>query len=261
MKIQLPLVTSERALKERFDANDASRSLSCMIIMSIAHSFYNKKFFKGKLKQAMFRAEKPPKANVDNKDAAGAWFHWNHHIYLEPKVFAHTFDYFRTLMLHEMCHQAQTDIDHLDLNDHSLAHGTEWIKWMRHCGLAPALESLTYDIIPEDATKSRRANYMRSINKLNKVSPGKVHPDAMKFGQMLTFFDEDDNGTLVKAMYVTLAYHPEAHENMVVVVGEYHKPKRFDYHWPGQPMWAIDEQPSPELKKAGKSIIKRLGPK
>lgn len=253
---------TEADLKRRFKELVHNGSSEYELMMLAAHKYYNKKFFKGKLKPAVLLAAVPPKVNIDEQMPAGCWVPKRRCLYLIPMVFKHTFDYFRTLMLHEMCHQAQTDIDKMVLiHPPTQSHNELWVNWMRLCGLAPALESLTYDIIPDGITKSRRANYMRSINKINKVSSGKIHPDAMKFGQMLTFFDEDDNGTLVKAMYVTRAYHPEAHENMIVVVGEYHEPKHFDYHWPEQPMWLIDEQPSPELKKAGKSIIKKLGPK
>ncbi|MNV62328.1 hypothetical protein D3C71_1548720 [compost metagenome] len=100
---------------------------------------------------------------------------------------------------------------------------------------------------------------MRSLNKLNKVSVGSVHPSELKFGQMFAFFDTDDGmeGKLKQAMYVMTKYHPEAHENMLVMVGDYHKPKKFDYHWPDTSMWLLEEPASPELKKRGRAIIKK----
>lgn len=252
---------SESELKEIFAEIDPDFASDCMRLMFAAHDLYNKKFFRNRLNDAVMRPEKIPKKDADVNEAAGAWAPRTRSLYISPEVFTFSFAYFRTLMLHEMCHQAQTDIDKLDFKFDPDGHGEEWIKWMKHCGLAPAVTGISYSVIPEGVSKKVRADFMRSINKLNKTTTSVTHPNQMKFGQMYTFFDTDDGmeGKLLQAMYVGTKYHPETHENMVVMTGDYHEPKGFDYHWPDTSMWTSGTSAPTNLKKRGIAIIKKLG--
>lgn len=54
-------------------------------------------------------------------------------------------------LVHEMCHQAVTDIDHVmfvQTDPVRKTHGREWMKWMMHCGLPPEPVSETTETLP-----------------------------------------------------------------------------------------------------------------
>lgn len=54
-------------------------------------------------------------------------------------------------LVHEMCHQAVTDIDHVmfvQTDPVRKTHGTHWIRWMQHCKLPPEPVSETTETLP-----------------------------------------------------------------------------------------------------------------
>lgn len=101
-------------------------------LMGIAQiiSFYNKKFFKGKLKPAgNVRFSKETKAFVQR----GSYWPGRNEFTFRRKIFNAYFMKFREIVLHEMCHQASVIISRLPREQ----HGTNWRQWMINCGLNP----------------------------------------------------------------------------------------------------------------------------
>lgn len=229
-----------------------------MVFMDYLHVYYNKKFFKKKLKDDVtFYAEDIPYWLGDIQNAMGAWDYKRRHIFVHKNAFK-SFALFRTVFLHELCHQAQTDIDHYQLGESSEAdHGKSWKKWMKVVGLPAAPEITTYEVIPDDVTEKERAKFMRAINMLNKLHAVRVHPEELKPNDMVVYVDTD-KVKLVYSLYVATVYHPGAHSNMMVLVGDRHKEGKFDFQWMNTTIWRLPDKPTPELKKRGKAIMKNM---
>lgn len=99
-----------------------------------AWDWYNKKYFGEELKPAKIRLLKQTK----NMRKSGHWSIKGRELAITPRVFNADIKEFKELMLHEMCHQAVTDINMLP-NAHIYmgGHGEPWQEWMKKVGLNP----------------------------------------------------------------------------------------------------------------------------
>ena len=66
----------------------------------------------------------------------GHWSKRNRELAFAPKLFNAPLDIFLETFLHEMCHQAVSEIDKVEDNTAG-GHGPNWVAWMRKVGLDP----------------------------------------------------------------------------------------------------------------------------
>jgi hypothetical protein len=112
--------------------------------------------------------------------------HWAPHkrkIEIHPKVFGASFPVFVELFVHELCHQAVTDINgpEVDAAEWKVAkgHGPVWKAWMVKCGLNPSRYDQNgnwkYSSDSNDSKTSilqqRYANKFRSEGLINSSTP------------------------------------------------------------------------------------------
>lgn len=97
--------------------------------------YLNKAKFSGLMKE--------PKFNLLNDQAAyrmrlrGRWWPKKRVLDIAPRLFNAHQDFFVEIMLHEMCHQAVSEIDHADWDTSEQGHGPYWRTWMTKVGLNP----------------------------------------------------------------------------------------------------------------------------
>lgn len=91
----------------------------------------NKKYFKNELNKPFFRYLKVMPA--DKMRRHGHWSAKRREIAFNKRIFNASPQQFYDLFIHEVCHQAVTDID--KVNDRTKGgHGSHWVTWMLHCG-------------------------------------------------------------------------------------------------------------------------------
>ncbi len=88
------------------------------------------------------------------------WISSDRVLNISPRMFNGSQNYFVETMLHEMCHQAVSEIDHVEDNTNG-GHGSHWTHWMRKVGLNP----LRYDPNSRDTymspkEKAEREDYL-----------------------------------------------------------------------------------------------------
>ena len=74
--------------------------------------------------------------NVKKFRSHGKWNKETRTISITPRIFNGNYEQAKKLMLHEMCHQAVTDIENT-VENVKQGHGPLWSKWMKHVGLNP----------------------------------------------------------------------------------------------------------------------------
>jgi predicted SprT family Zn-dependent metalloprotease len=92
----------------------------------------NKEFFANGLSMPGFRMMK----EMQNFRGLGQWFPQRRVIGLSPRMFNATQAHAITTIVHEMCHQAVTDIE--KAREDNGGHGPLWCSYMRKCGLTPS---------------------------------------------------------------------------------------------------------------------------
>jgi len=142
-----------------------------MLFIERRWNTHNAKHFEGKLKRPTFQFKR------SNASAHGTWWPSKQTLELNKGMFNTDEHHFDEVLLHEMCHQAVTEISKVSSKDEGAqGHGPVWSKWMIHCGLKP----------------ERYANYEQSIQL-------KGHKEVYESGiKGLKEVDEADAGDLVK---------------------------------------------------------------
>jgi|SRR5471030_99772 len=98
----------------------------------------------------------------------GFWDGFYRELALSPRLLNHTFAFFVEVLLHEMCHQAVSEID--KVTDHSEGgHGHNWQAWMKKVGLNPR----RYD-------PNERSTYMTEEEKIEYESRINKHKQALE---------------------------------------------------------------------------------
>ena len=94
----------------------------------------NTKFFDNQLRPCNIRIMKDMGTRFMRR---GQWAPGKREIGMSPRLFKGKEYHVLTTMVHEMCHQAVSEIDYVR-DDGNAGHGPHWTKWMTHCGLTPS---------------------------------------------------------------------------------------------------------------------------
>lgn len=119
------------SMEDKFKGAQASRMFKTFLREAWHH--YNKKYFDGKMELPNFKIDHHMDVATGTR---GHWSPYKRQLMLAERVLLAPFPVFNEIFLHEMCHQAVTDVDKSrDLENGG--HGPLWTKWMRHVGLEP----------------------------------------------------------------------------------------------------------------------------
>lgn len=97
--------------------------------------FLNTNKFHGDLDVPQFRLLK--NMGATSMRLRGRWWPRQHLLEIAPRLFNAHIAFFVEVVLHEMCHQAVTEIDKADWDNSEKGHGPHWKAWMRKVGLNP----------------------------------------------------------------------------------------------------------------------------
>ena len=121
---------------------------------------YNKKYFNGQLALPVFYVMR----NLGSTKfrGLGRWIPSKRELALSPRAFTSE-KAFHTTFVHEMCHQAVSEIDRVNESNINRGHGPVWSRWMRHCGLDPQQFANTddYRTDEENAELDRRIGLVK----------------------------------------------------------------------------------------------------
>lgn len=98
----------------------------------------NRKFFDGKLKPCGIYIMKDMGKSFRGR---GKWIPSKRTIGISPRLFNGEEIHVLTTLVHEMCHQATSEIDGIAREENG-GHGYNWVKWMRKCGLTASRYSI-----------------------------------------------------------------------------------------------------------------------
>lgn len=100
--------------------------------------------------------------NVKNFRGYGYWRVATRELMLSPRLFNASQAQCITVIIHEQCHQAVSEIDKV-YDKTAGGHGPNWCAWMRHCGLSPSRynhddrqDYMTEDEIAEHQAKLKK---------------------------------------------------------------------------------------------------------
>ncbi len=105
-----------------------------LLLMREAWTYFNHQVFGGRLKPAHMRLMRT--VGAERKHTLGTWSAGTRTLSIQPTTFKGPLATFVETFVHEMCHQAVTDINQTRDSGPG-GHGPLWSAWMRKCGLSP----------------------------------------------------------------------------------------------------------------------------
>lgn len=137
-----------------------------MAYLSAAWHRANKSIFSGRMAMPNLYLMKMQKTH--NFRGRGVWKMGRRQLGISPRLFIAGEAHVLNTLVHEMCHQAVSEID--KVNDRSEGgHGSNWVAWMRKAGIPPSRYDMT------DATE-----YMSGHEKALKEKQDDAKADAFK---------------------------------------------------------------------------------
>lgn len=125
------------------DSTDAAK----MRYMEMVWNKANEMLFDSKMRQPTIRFLKEQKTTSFRR--RGQWAAHVRELAMSRRVFNAGEEKFLEIFVHEMCHQAVSEIDRVR-EDIAQGHGPRWINWMVRCGIPPS----RYDYTKVDAYMS-----------------------------------------------------------------------------------------------------------
>lgn len=151
----------------------------------------NKTFFDMKLPTCFIRLSKDTGTGFRRR---GAWFPTKRAIAISPRLFNGSEAQILTTLVHEMCHQAVTDLDRISERTNQ-GHGPTWEKWMRHCGLTPSRYS-KYDndsFMTQDEKEKKELLTHRREKAKTEVVKAQMRPSNLQKYESAQWFDAKTN--------------------------------------------------------------------
>ena len=115
------------------DANGGSK-VHKLRFMNALWDHLNKVKFEGKMTIPSINLQKAVK--VDRMRRRGVWYQESRRLEMSPHIFNNA-DKFYEIFLHEMCHQAVSEITRFRAREPNQGHGPIWQSWMVKVGLNP----------------------------------------------------------------------------------------------------------------------------
>lgn len=147
----------------------------------------NKVFFDSKLPKISIRLSKDM---GDSFRRRGAWFPTRGQIAISPRLFNGKEFQVLTTMVHEMCHQAVTQLDKISDRSNG-GHGFAWEAWMRKCGLTPSRYS-KYDnesFMEQHEKEEHKLMQLRKEKAALDTSAKQMRHSSLYPGESAQYFD------------------------------------------------------------------------
>lgn len=214
MQIQISLAATPKVpfyVMEVADKKTANEQSSYLIDFWL---WANDVYFARRLQRLpRFINKLPAEIEDDPQNPQGMWFPDSAHMYIGAQHFASGWKDVFNVTLHEMCHQAVSEIDRKEEKD---SHGPRWAKWMRHCGL-PVNNTMWLRDPNAKLTKTQVKNWDKANSILNSTQSNRIMPSKLKLGTPVRFLDRQQY-KLHSEVYVGKVKHEG--EMHYVLVGE-----------------------------------------
>lgn len=156
-----------QAYKMMEDAEPSKR----ILYMKALWTYFNKERFDSKLKMPNFRFLKDMSA--DKMKRRGHWMASGRELAFSPRLFNADENFFNEIFLHEICHQAVTEIDKV-YDRTAQGHGYNWQQWMLRVGLNPSRydpqPNQTYYSRDEKEAHDKKTNALRQMTSIKPLS-------------------------------------------------------------------------------------------
>lgn len=214
----------------------------------------NSEYFNRRLERIpRFLFQLPAAAADDPQNPQGLWFPDSHHMYIGAQHFTKGWKDVLNVTLHEMCHQAVTEIDRKEEKD---AHGPRWQKWMKLIG--QPINKIMWLRDPEaKLTKTQEKNWDKTNSTLNSTQSNRLTQRQLKLGTPVRFMDRV-HYKLHNEVYVGKVKH----EGVMcwVLVGESDiGTKLVTYHDSQYSLFEATKVPSPALLRHANKMHKYMG--
>ncbi|QRE00244.1 hypothetical protein [Burkholderia phage BCSR5] len=150
---------------------------------------FNAAKFHGALQEPRFGLMKNMAAH--KMRVRGRWWPLYHRLEMAPRIFNASPAFFFEIFLHEMCHQAVTQVDKMDNDPHERAnkgHGRYWQAWMKKVGLNPSRfdpnDNSTYLNKEEREAHDKKLQKLEQDKAAVKLEP--MHVSTRSAGQEVT---------------------------------------------------------------------------
>lgn len=125
--------TSDERIVNEYKRTQARGRSAYLGFMSQIWQYFNLRKFAGKMDPPNFRLFKDTGPRLRKR---GHWWARHRELAVAPRLFNASFNVFVEIFLHEMCHQAVSEIDRV-VETVNKGHGPYWQAWMRKVGLNP----------------------------------------------------------------------------------------------------------------------------
>lgn len=241
-----------RYLKTRFAAATAGQTQRSFLVEFWLWA--NTEFFAGKMRLPKFVLHLPSEIAADPLNPQGMWFPEVRTMFVAAEHFNKGWGAVYSVALHEMCHQAVSEIDGTEEPD---AHGKRWAKWMRHCKL-PVNNMMWLRDPNAKLTKTQMKNWDASNARLNATQSNDLAAKRIpKFGTPVRYMDQVQY-KLHNEVLVGITEHEG--ERCWVLVGEADIGTNLvTYHETQFALFETDFKPSPALLRYATKIHKFMG--
>ncbi len=133
---KVPVTHISPAMEARYASIQGIKSpLAQMMFLKALWAYLNTAKFGGQLKAPNFKLLK--NMGATSMRLRGRWWASGRLLEIAPRLFNASQNFCVEVVLHEMCHQAVSEIDKVNESSIEKGHGPTWVKWMRHVGLNP----------------------------------------------------------------------------------------------------------------------------
>lgn len=209
---------TSRNPRPAYNVTYSSSSRALLDYLNKLWAWANDEYFEGRLpKPAAIRMQRDVGPSSMRRRAA--WFPSKRVISVHPRLFNAPEDKVHEIFVHEMCHQAVTDIDRVNDNSNG-GHGPNWASWMVRCGLSPTRfdthgNSHYMDEAEKEAHQQRQERKAEDTHKIKQTTQ---RPFVWN-GQMAAVCYTDGNGIV----YGLAACPSDKKEGRIAVVINPHK--------------------------------------
>lgn len=154
----------------------------------------NRLLFDGKLEKPILIFKKVMDARTFR--GLGHWSPRDRKLAINPRLFNGNEATVLTTFVHEMCHQAVSEIDRT--REGNGGHGPKWESWMRKCGLTPSRYSTDdhADFLTEREAAEREQRIQNHKHAMETAQTRKLRPSELSPNLPAQFFDSQTNAWL-----------------------------------------------------------------
>ena len=150
---------ANESIEDQYKRAQAQGKQFYIHFMKKAWTYFNREKFQSQMEMPNIRLLRDTGPSLRRR---GHWAARKRELAISPRLFNAQFSVFNEIFLHEMCHQAVSEIDKV-VDRTEQGHGPNWKAWMRKVGLEPNRYDKT-DVV-EYMTEDERQTHVQNKSK------------------------------------------------------------------------------------------------